>query len=104
MNLKGVVTNIFETETFDSGFQKRVFVIETDDKYPQKIKFETLKDKCVMLNSLRLGDVADVSFDVRGNEYNDKFYVNLVCWNIKVDAAPQAQAPQSNENEIDPPF
>ena len=40
----GTITYIGEVQTFDSGFQKREFVIQTYGDYPQDIKFELLKD------------------------------------------------------------
>lgn len=80
---KGKLIIIGETQSFPSGFTKREFVIETaHDKYPQKLKFEVTKDKCITLENLRIGQNVTVDFDVRGNEYNGKYYVNLQAWKI----------------------
>ena len=43
--ITGVITLINPTQTFDSGFQKREFVVTTKEQYPQDLKFELLKDK-----------------------------------------------------------
>ena len=93
--LKGKIKLIFDTQTFQSGFSKREFVVTTeDDKYPQDIKFEVLKDKCSVLDAYSAGQDVVVSFDVRGNEYNGKYYVNLNCWKIQgAAAAAPAAAP-----------
>ena len=40
MQVKGNIKLINETQTFDSGFQKREFVVTTNDMYPQDIKIE----------------------------------------------------------------
>jgi single-stranded DNA-binding protein len=80
----GKIKLINETQSFPSGFSKREFVVTTgNDKYPQDLKFEVVKDKCAMLDSFETGQDVQVSFDIRGNEYNGKYYVNLSCWKIQ---------------------
>jgi hypothetical protein len=72
------------TQSFASGFTKREFVVTTaHDKYPQDIKFEVVKDKCSALDPFELGQEVQVNFDIRGNEYNGKYFVNLACWKIQ---------------------
>ena len=79
----GKIKLINDTQTFPSGFSKREFVVTTaHDKYPQDIKFEVVKDKCSMLDGYKVGQDVSVNFDVRGNEYNGKYYVNLACWKM----------------------
>lgn len=81
--MEGSVKLIYDTQSFPSGFQKREFVITTEDKYPQDVKFEVMKDKCSMLDAFKTGTRVKVSFDVRGNEYKDRYYVNLNAWKIQ---------------------
>lgn len=82
--LNGKIKLINDTQSFPSGFTKREFVVTSgDDKYPQDIKFEIVKDKCAVLDNFSAGQNVSVSFDVRGNEYNGKYYVNLNCWKIQ---------------------
>jgi len=81
--MEGSVKLIYDTQTFPSGFQKREFVITTEDKYPQDVKFEVMKDKCSMLDAYKTGAWVKVSFDIRGNEYKDRYYVNLNAWKIE---------------------
>ncbi len=92
--VEGSVKKVFEMQTFESGFTKREFVVTTEEKYPQDIKLECIKDKCSLLDSLNENDRVKVSFNLRGNEYNEKFYVNLQAW--KVEAAGTAAAPADN--------
>jgi hypothetical protein len=81
--LSGKLKWIGEAQTFASGFIKREFVVTTNhDKYPQDIKFEVVKEKCPQLDPLELNQDVSVSFDIRGNEYNGKYYVNLSCWKV----------------------
>lgn len=80
----GKVLVIGETQEFSSGFQKRQLVIETeaDSKYPQEVGFEVIKDKCASLDELSVGQEVTVHFNLRGNEYNGKYYVNLQAWRL----------------------
>lgn len=87
----------FDTQTFPSGFTKREFVITTgDDNYPQDIKFELIKDKCAWLDNFQEGQEVTVNFDIRGNEYKGRYYVNLNCWKI-VDGSGENQSTSSSQ-------
>lgn len=78
---------IGDTQSFPSGFTKREFVVTTAaDKYPQDLKFEVVKDKCSILDGFKEGSDVRVNFDIRGNEYNGKYYVNLACWKLESGA------------------
>lgn len=107
----GKIKVIFDTQTFASGFAKREFVVTTAaDKYPQDLKFEVVKDKCALLDGFRPDQPVTVNFDVRGNEYNGKYYVSLSAWKIAANgsAPPQQQTRQSDpgrgpsKNDPDP--
>lgn len=82
--ITGTLKVLEDTQTFASGFTKREFVVEVPDgKYPQMIKFETVRDKIALLEPLQVGDEVKVNFDIRGNEYNGKYYVNLNAWKVE---------------------
>ncbi len=81
--LEGTLKQLFDTQTFASGFAKREFVVEVPDgKYPQMLKFECVKDKISMLDGVKIGDSVKVAFDIRGSEYKERFYVNLNAWKL----------------------
>lgn len=102
LQLNGTVKAIFDTQTFDSGFTKREFVITTKEQYPQDVKFEVVKDKCSLLDGYKVGQSLTVHFNIRGNEYNGKYYVNLQAWKIEAEqAAPVAPAPVSDSDGSD---
>ena len=93
----GKIKLINETQTFPSGFTKREFVVTTgNDKYPQDLKFEIVKDKCSLLDQFSPEQDVQVSFDIRGNEFNGKYFVNLSCWKI--------QASDGSSNSAEPGF
>ena len=95
----GKVKWIGDTQTFPSGFSKREFVVTTaHDKYPQDIKFDMVKDKCPLLDGFDLGQDVQVSFDIRGREYNGKYFVDLSCWKLQAaDGAAKASGASSGE-------
>lgn len=99
--LEGTVKEIFDLQTFPSGFSKREFVIETaDDRYPQSIKFETVKDRTSLLDSLSKGDKVRVSFDIRGNEFKGRYYVNLNAWKVgKAGEGSEPAGPAPSQGE-----
>ena len=108
--LNGTIKVVNETQTWDSGFSKREFVVTTKEQYPQDVKFEVVKDKCSLFDDkFKVGDDVDVSFNVRGNEYMDKFYVNLQAWKINMVGSGAAVAPAnalepSKDADDDLPF
>lgn len=104
LKLTGTIKMIGEKQTFESGFTKVEFVLTTNDQYPQDIKLELVKDKVDnFIQYNKVGDVVDVAFNVRGNEYNGKYYVNLQAWKVfKADSKPAI--PQQEEEEQDLPF
>jgi len=87
------------TQSFPSGFSKREFVVTTaHDKYPQDIKFDMVKDKCPLLDNFELGQDVQVSFDIRGREYNGKYFVDLACWKLQAaDGSPDRSPTRSSE-------
>jgi len=110
--IKGRVTVIKDEQTFDSGFNKREFVISDEaDKYPQEIQFETVKDKTELVASLKVGDLVEIGFNIRGREWNTKHFVNLEAWKITVlesaNPAPhtaQTAAPEGDDLDLDDPL
>lgn len=79
----GTIKEIFDVQTFPSGFTKREFVITTDERFPQEIKFDCLKEKVDLLNQFKKGDVVRVNFDIRGREYKSRYFVDLSAWKIE---------------------
>jgi len=92
--IKGDIVAIMETQTFASGFQKRTFVVKTEDeKFSREIPLEVVKDKCAVLDGYRIGDGVTVQFNLRGNEHNGRWYVSLAAWKIEKEArSPEHQS------------
>jgi len=86
----------FDTENKSATFQVRDFVIEADDgRYPQMVKFQLVQDKCDEIEKFNEGDNIRVHFNLRGREWQGKYFTNLNAWRIEAGtaAAPAAAPP-----------
>jgi hypothetical protein len=81
--ITGKLTVINPTQSVGgAGFLKREFVVTTEEQFPQQIKLEFIKDKCEQLDKFNVGQSVTVDFNLRGNEYQGKYYVSLQAWKI----------------------
>jgi len=99
IEIKGTVEAILEIQEFASGFKKQTLVLDTGGKYPQKVAIDFAKEKIELLACLCVGQAATVAVNIRGNEYNGKYYVSLAGW--KVDAG---DSDNSGKEEDDIPY
>jgi hypothetical protein len=84
MEINGSVHLIGQTETVgNNGFTKRQLVVATEEQYIQYVPIDFVKDKTSVLDGYNVGDKVNVSVNVRGSEYNGKYYVNLQGWRIE---------------------
>lgn len=87
--LSGKIKEIFDEQTFPSGFNKREFVVTTEEeRFPQDISFECLKEKVSLIEGLEKGQSVTVFFDIRGREWNGRYFVNLAAWKIEKGGGP----------------
>jgi hypothetical protein len=103
----GTIKIINDAQTYGS-FTKREFIVSTEGKYPQDIKLELYQEKCPDLDAYSVGDAVDVEFNLKGNEYKGKYYVNLQAWKINSQdstgatqeaAPPAAETPDLTEGD-----
>lgn len=87
MNIKGKVIAELPVTTGTSSkgtdWSKGGFVIETDDRYPQKIAFEVF-NKQELLDAAQVGAVVDVHADVTSQEYQGKWYTKAQAYKVEV--------------------
>ena len=91
----------FDTESKSSSFQAREFVLESiDSTYTQYIKFQLTQDRCSIIDPINEGDQLKVYFDLRGREWNEKYFTNLNAWKVEANqVAAAAPAPTDFSNE-----
>lgn len=101
--LTGKIKLIQEAKTFDSGFTKREMVVVVEDgKYPQEINIEFVQDKVALLDTLQVGQEVTVTFDIRGREYNGRYFNNLQGW--KIDTAQDGSGFTAKDQSPAPPY
>ncbi len=87
-DLTGKVKLVQDAQTFGSGFTKREMVVIVEDgKYPQEINLEFIQDKVSLLDQIEVGQEVTVTFDIRGREYNGRYFNNLQGWKIQANGA-----------------
>jgi len=115
---EGKIHKIFDTEQKTASFSAREFVIEiADGQFPQMIKFQLTQDKCALMDDYSEGDEIVVDFDLRGREWNERYFTNLNAWRIaKADGSsgsgggggqqemPAASAADTADFDDDIPF
>ena len=104
--IKGAIKLINPIKVISDKFSVREFVVTTpDEKYPQDILFQTVNDKMAVLDSLGAGQQVEVSYNVRGREFNGRYYNTLDAWKIEVTGSKPSQAStQPIELDDDLPF
>jgi hypothetical protein len=107
--LTGKLKKIDPIVQVSEKFSKREFVItDESSQYPQDILFQSVQDKCSLLDACNVGDVVQVSFNLRGREWTSptnevKYFNTLDAWKIEggqtqttAPASASASASQAN--------
>lgn len=89
MDVTGTLKVKFDTQVVSDKFQKREFVVTTEEStpYPQHVNFQATQEKCSILDGFNVGDKVTVSFNLRGKEWNGpqgvKYFNTLEAWRIQ---------------------
>jgi hypothetical protein len=107
--LTGKLKKIDPIVQVSEKFSKREFVLtDESSQYPQDILFQSVQDKCSLLDTYNVGDVVQVSFNLRGREWTSpqgevKYFNTLEAWRIEggqtqttAPASASASASQTN--------
>jgi single-strand DNA-binding protein len=101
----GKIVKIFDTENKTASFQAREFVIEVPDgNYPQMVKFQLTQDKCGLMDAYKEGEQLKVFFNLRGREWQGKYFTNLDAWRVERVAGGENGASQSSADSGQDPF
>ena len=98
--MTGKLHKKYDTENKTDSFQAREFVVLMESgNYPQYIKFQLTQDRCAALDPFEEGKEIKVHFDLRGREWNGKYFTNLNAWRLEAPApAATSAAPASEDN------
>lgn len=101
--MTGKLHKKYDTENKTDSFQAREFVVLMESgNYPQYIKFQLTQDRCAALDPFEEGQEIKVHFDLRGREWNGKYFTNLNAWRLEAPAPAAASAPPSGEDNFFP--
>ena len=96
--INGKLHKKFDTEQKTDNFQAREFVILLEDeRYPQYIKFQLTQDRCDLIDKFDEGHDIKVHFDLRGREWNGKYFTNLNAWRIET---PEGMASPTGDEDF----
>ena len=108
MKVTGKIENILETLTGTSKatgkeWKKTSFVLKTDEEYNNLYCFEIFGeekvDKFLQYNSK--GDIVDVEFNVKTNEWKGKYFTSLDAWKVfKADNNKQEESVVEEESDL----
>jgi hypothetical protein len=98
--MKGAIKLINPVKVISDKFSVREFVITTADKYPQEVIFQTVNDKMDIIAPYGQGQEVTVSFNVRGREYNGRYYNTLDAWKVQGEAAAPSQQPIEETDDL----
>ena len=96
--IEGTLHKVFEIESKTASFQTREFVITTEGTYPQFVKFQAVQDRTGIVDGLKEGDKIKVFFDLRGREWQGKYFTNLNAWKVEKLVKSEVPAPAENGN------
>jgi len=89
---QGVVEEVCETQNFPSGFTKRDIIvgndIDSDNRYPNPVKFSFKKTNCSLLDAIQKGQRVKVRFAIDGRRWDGpkgtQYFVDLTGIKIEV--------------------
>ena len=102
--MAGAVKLLQEPQTFSSGFTKRDIVLSVQDgQYTQDICIEFVQDKVALLDTITVGQIITISFNIKGREYNGRYFNNLQGWRIETDKSAQPKVENVKQESIPAP-
>jgi len=102
--IKGKIEKIFDVQVISDKFSKLEVVVQTDDKYPQSVPIQFTNANISKLSGVKVGDAVTVQFNIRGKEYNGRYFVSLDGWQIAVsggNATPVVDSSGFSKDEDD---
>lgn len=97
MKITGKITKVLEVQKGQTkegkDWQKLSFILTTDETYNNLYCFDVFGDEKVdnFIKFNKVNDIVTVEFNVKTNEWQEKYYTSLQAWLIK----------KANVNDID---
>jgi single-strand DNA-binding protein len=92
----GKVLRVGDIETVGSNsFQKRELILEVQDgQYLQTPKLTATGDRVKILDGLTTSDEVTAHFNVRGREWQGKYFTDLEVWKVEKKEPAPVLAPE----------
>ena len=99
--ISGTLVKKYEVETKGESFRVRDFVIKANDggQYDNFVKFQTTQDRTAIIDDFNEGDEIKVHFDLRGRQWQEKYFTNLNAWRVESLSKAAAAAPDGGGAE-----
>jgi single-strand DNA-binding protein len=106
MKITGELIKKFDSEKISDKFTKRIFVLRTLEQYPQEIAIQLNNDRCSLIDSIRQGEQVEANVNLRGREYNGKWFNTIECWSLNIQTADKERIEELKveSNNQDLPF
>lgn len=102
MEIRGIIRAVLPlqqgTSKTGNPWKKQEYVLETQEQYPRKVKFDLFGDRVDQF-PLQVNEDVVVSFDLESREFNGRWYTDVRGYKVvkAADAVPtpeNGQAPQ----------
>jgi single-strand DNA-binding protein len=100
---EGVIKEVFDTQEFKNNFKKREVVLETEEDYPQLIKFEFTDENGInKLDDHAAGEKVKIAFLLKGSEWQGKYFTNLrgVAIALSEEAASTGKPKKDTKKDV----
>lgn len=107
MQYEGIITHILDVEQIGANnTNKRTVILEenSDREYKGGLAFDLWGEKVSLIDTYKVGDVINVSLNVKVREYNGRRYNSISARKIEGNGSADAAAPAKEEGDDDLPF
>ena len=102
-DVTGKLIEKYDAQQITDSFKKREFVVEcpkeiSGNVYQDYLKFQLTQDRVSLIDSMNVGDMVKVHFNLRGSKYTSKkdgstgYITNLEAWRLEAGGG-QTSAP-----------
>ena len=91
MKITGKLIQVTDVQQISNTFKKRSFVIEyiENPQYPEYISFDLIQDRCSIIESFKIDNEIEVSFNLKGRKWINpegfkKYFNSLHAWKIEM--------------------
>jgi hypothetical protein len=105
MDLSGKIIGLLPLQTGQGKngvWKKQEYILETQTQYPKKVCFSLWGDK--IDESIKEGDLVNISFDIESREYNQRWYTEVRAWKIAKQGASGNAGSYDQSGSFPPPM